>query len=65
VAQELPTSAWRRLSAGEGTKGARLHDWAYCELADLDATEYDRERSGLSERLSLTINDGVDAPYRP
>ena len=25
---------WARLSAGEGTKGARLHDWAYRELAD-------------------------------
>jgi SRSO17 transposase len=23
------------LSAGDGTKGARLHDWVYCELADL------------------------------
>ena len=33
-------SAWRRLSAGEGTKGPRLYDWAYLELADLDADEY-------------------------
>jgi SRSO17 transposase len=37
IAQELPKSAWRRLSSGEGTKGPRLHDWAYLELADLDA----------------------------
>src|SRR3954471_19530928 len=29
IAQNLPTSAWRRLSSGEGTKGPRLHDWAY------------------------------------
>ena len=41
IAQNLPKSAWRRLSSGEGTKGARLHDWAYLELADLDAGEYD------------------------
>jgi SRSO17 transposase len=27
IAQNLPKSAWRRLSAGDGTKGARLHDW--------------------------------------
>jgi len=40
IAQELPKSAWRRLSSGEGTKGPRLHDWAYLELADLDAGEY-------------------------
>ena len=33
-------SAWQRLSAGDGTKGARLHDWAYCELADLEAADY-------------------------
>ena len=36
IAQDLPPSDWLRLSAGEGTKGARLHDWAYLELADLD-----------------------------
>jgi len=46
IAHTLPRSAWRRLSAGAGTKGARLHDWAYCELADLDASEYDSERTG-------------------
>ena len=40
IAQNLPRNAWRRLSAGEGTKGPRLHDWAYLELADLDAGEY-------------------------
>lgn len=40
VAAGLEPSAWRRLSAGEGTKGARLHDWAYLELAHLDADEY-------------------------
>ena len=36
IAEALPEDAWRRLSAGDGTKGARLHDWAYLELADLD-----------------------------
>jgi len=46
IAQDLPKSAWRRLSAGEGTKGPRLHDWAYLELADLDAAEYDDTRLG-------------------
>lgn len=29
IARALPDNAWQRLSAGEGTKGARLHDWAY------------------------------------
>jgi len=37
IARDLPASQWQRLSAGDGTKGPRLYDWAYCELADLDA----------------------------
>ena len=28
IAQDARRSDWRRLSAGAGTKGARLHDWA-------------------------------------
>ena len=40
IAQDLKPAAWQRLSAGEGTKGARLSDWAYLELADLEADEY-------------------------
>jgi SRSO17 transposase len=61
IAQRLDLSAWRRLSAGNGTKGARLHDWAYCELADLCASEYDENRSGLWTRgvlIRRTIADG-------
>src|SRR3954469_6737442 len=29
------TADWQRLSAGAGTKGPRLHEWCYVELADL------------------------------
>ena len=61
IAQGLDPSAWQRLSSGDGTKGARLHDWAYCELADLDAAEYDSQRSGLWTRgllIRRTIADG-------
>ena len=28
IASSLPATAWTRLSAGEGTKGAKLYDWA-------------------------------------
>src|SRR5450759_2302953 len=61
IAQGLDPSAWLRLSAGDGTKGARLHEWAYCELADLDAGQYDGERSGLWTRgllIRRNIADG-------
>jgi SRSO17 transposase len=61
IARTLDPSAWQRLSAGDGTKGARLHDWAYCELADLDAAEYDDARTGLWTRgllIRRNIADG-------
>jgi len=61
IARDLEPGAWQRLSAGEGTKGARLHDWAYCELADLDADEYDETKSGVWTRgllIRRNITDG-------
>jgi SRSO17 transposase len=39
IATALPPSAYLPLSAGEGSKGPRLYDWAYLELADLEADE--------------------------
>jgi SRSO17 transposase len=50
IAHDLDPSAWQRLSAGEGTKGARLYDWAYLELADLSAGEVGAERPDLWTR---------------
>ena len=51
----LPASAWRRLSAGAGTKGERLHDWAYLELADLDGGEYNEALAGQAWTRGLLI----------
>lgn len=50
IALSLCEDAWQRLSAGEGTKGPRLHDWAYLELADLDVDEYSGSLTGLWTR---------------
>ena len=61
IAGLIDPQHWQRLSAGDGTKGARLHDWAYCELADLDAADYDETHSGLWTRgllIRRTIADG-------
>jgi SRSO17 transposase len=61
IARDLEASSWQRLSAGDGTKGARLYDWAYCELADLDAAEYHDARTGLWTRgllIRRNIADG-------
>jgi SRSO17 transposase len=41
IARDLGEAAWQRLSAGAA---ARAH--GYCELADLDASEYDEARMG-------------------
>lgn len=64
IAQDLPKSAWRRLSSGEGTKGPRLHDWTYLELADLDAGEYNgaltgKWTRGLLIRRSIADDDDL------
>ena len=61
IARDLEPNPWQRLSAGEGAKGTRLHDWAYYELADLDADEYDENRSGLWTHgllIRRNISDG-------
>ena len=61
IARGLDLAAWRRLSAGEGTKGPRLRDWAYLEMADLDADEYRAGATGLWTRgllIRRNIADG-------
>ena len=61
IARGLGKAAWQRLSAGAGSKGERLYDWAYCELADLDAGEYDDAHTGLWTRgllIRRSLGDG-------
>ena len=61
IAASLDNSAWRRLSAGDGTKGPRLHDWAYVEMADLDAEAFYDGPNGTWTRgilIRRTIADG-------
>jgi SRSO17 transposase len=36
IARSLPTSRWKRLSAGFGSKGERLYDWALVPLSKQD-----------------------------
>ncbi|MGX1101491.1 IS701 family transposase [Amorphus sp. MBR-141] len=61
IAGSMPEAAWRRLSAGDGTKGERLHDWVYLELADLEVGEYNHALAGLWTRgllIRRKIADG-------
>lgn len=63
IAQGLKPTAWQRLSAGEGTKGARLYDWAYVELADLEADEYRPGSVGLWTRGLLIRRNIADGDH--
>jgi SRSO17 transposase len=62
----LPTSPRRGArptgnSAGAGTKGPRLHDWCYLELADLEVEESNGTNHGLWTRgllIRRRIADG-------
>lgn len=65
IAAALPEDAWKRLSSGDGTKGARLHDWAYLDLADLDAGDFGADFTGTWTRgllIRRNIADG-DTSY--
>ena len=50
LARTRRSSDWKRLSAGAGTKGPRLHDWCYLELADLEAEQSYSANDGLWTR---------------
>jgi SRSO17 transposase len=50
IASTRPSFDWKRLSARDGTKGPRLHDWRYLELADLDARQFNNANAGLWTR---------------
>jgi SRSO17 transposase len=61
IAGDLTETSWQRLSAGAGTKRERLYEWAYCELADLEAAVYDETLSGLWTRgllIRRSLTDG-------
>ena len=61
IAEELVVSDWKRLSVGDGTKGPCWHDWAYLELADLEASEFGADEAGIWTRdllICRSIADG-------
>jgi SRSO17 transposase len=50
LAALLPEEAWVVLSAGEGSKGPRLYEWAWLQLPDETATTSERGRWVLIRR---------------
>jgi SRSO17 transposase len=61
IAGTLQPSDWKRLSAGAGTKGPRLHDWCYLELADLKSEAANHDNHGLWTRGLLIRRNIADA----
>ena len=61
IAETLDPADWQRLSAGSGTKGERLDDWAYLELADITAAEFGATMPGVWTRGLLIRRSIVDA----
>jgi SRSO17 transposase len=59
IAQRLKPSAWQRLSAGDGTKGPRLYDWAYLELADLEAAAFGGTGDAIRWTRGLLIRRSI------
>ena len=60
IAADLDPAIWRRLPAGEGSKGPRLHDWAYPEPADLEAAKYEDGHTGPWTRGLLIRRSAAD-----
>jgi SRSO17 transposase len=56
AAYALDPHEWRRLSVGDGTKGARLYDWAFIPLAAPTAAGFEQ---------ALLIRRPLDAPDDP
>jgi SRSO17 transposase len=58
IADELPLEAFQRLSAGKGSKGERLYDWALIPLWRLQLT--DEERAWSHALLIRRSTSGPD-----
>lgn len=54
VAALLPAEAWTVLSAGEGSQGPRLYEWAWLELPVEQAAEASKRGSWILIRRSLS-----------
>jgi SRSO17 transposase len=47
IASSLPARQWKRLSAGKGTKGPRLYDWAYIQWKDREFSDGNKNHTKL------------------
>lgn len=68
IARELPDEAWIRASAGEGSKGERLYDWACVPLASAEVSAEEENEAQASSRAGsragrwLLVRRQIDDP---
>lgn len=62
VAESLPEEAWFRASAGSGSKGERLYDWACVALPTPEASEAD-DQAGRWLLVRRSIADTEELAY--
>jgi SRSO17 transposase len=70
IAERLPAKAWRRASAGVGSKGPRWYDWAAESFGDVDARGWRlwllvrRHRERPEERAYYLCRGPADTPRK-
>jgi SRSO17 transposase len=70
IADGLPARAWRRGSAGDGSKGPRLYDWAWRPFGPVDERGWQlwllvrRQRGGARERAYYLCRGPARTPRR-
>ena len=57
IAADLPTAAWQRRSAGDGSKGPRYYDWAWLDDVTTDADPDDGGHHSLLIRRNTTTGE--------
>lgn len=57
IARDLPATAWQRRSAGAGSKGPRLYDWAWLDEVTTDHDPADDGRHSLLIRKNTATGE--------
>ena len=60
VAASLPEEAWIQVSAGAGSKGDRLYDWACVALPDLDPVSEKKKTSPVGAGRWLLVRRSIE-----
>jgi SRSO17 transposase len=63
LAKDLPDERWERVSAGRGSKGERLYDWACVALPMPEATKVEEHRAGRWLLVRRQIDDPSELAY--